>query len=104
MFLVNYNFNKFFLVFLPIFVCSLLAINAFSNNGGLPKLFKLNSMIKALENNLIVITKDADFLEHKVNLITLQPIDKDLLEELAHINTGLSYKTEYFIPYKITSN
>ena len=104
MFLVNYNFNKFFLVFLPIFVCFLLTINAFSNNGGLPKLFKLNSMIKELENNLNVITKDADFLEHKVNLISIQPIDKDLLEELAHINTGLSYKTEYFIPYKKISN
>ncbi len=98
MFLISYNVKKFLLFFVPIFVSTILIFNAFSHNGGLPKLFILNSKIKLLEKELIILTKDVNFLEHKVKLISVKPIDKDLLEELAH-NNGLSYSTDYFIPF-----
>ena len=92
--------GRYLFVFSPFFISIILVVNAFTSNGGLPQLLLLQSKLNVYEQKLFILTKDADYLEHKVNLIKGPVIDMDLLEELAHTNLGFSYSNELLIPTK----
>ena len=97
-FSLNY-FKKYFFVILPIFFSGVLIINAFSNNGGLQEFFLLKKKIEYSQENLVFLRKDADKLQYKIDLISGNIIDQDLLEELAQKNLGYIYSNEVILSF-----
>ena len=89
----NYIFS-----FIPLLICGVLILNAFSNNGGAPELWLLNDKIEILEQKLSTIKSEADYLEYKVGLISGPQIDADLLEELAYQLLGFVHNNNLVIP------
>ena len=89
----NYIFS-----FIPLLICGVLILNAFSNNGGVPELWLLNDRIEILEQKIATFKSEADYLEHKVALISGPQIDADLLEELAHKLLGFVHSNNLVIP------
>ena len=84
---------------IPILISVLLVVNAFGNNGGLPKYFLLKNQIVLTEQKLKILDKEIFVTRNKVNLIKGPEIDKDLLEELAYQYLGYTYKNNFFVPF-----
>ena len=91
---------KIIYAFIPILISVLLIVNAFGNNGGLPKYFLLKSQILLTEQKLKILDKEIFITRNRVNLIKGPEIDKDLLEELAYQYLGYTYKNNLFVPFK----
>ena len=85
---------------IPVLISVLLILNAFGNNGGLPKYFFLKSQIFLTEQKLKILDKDIFITRNRVNLIKGPEIDKDLLEELAYQYLGYTYKDNLFMPFR----
>ena len=85
---------------IPILISLLLILNAFGNNGGLPKYFFLKSQILLTEQKLKILDKEIFIARNRVNLIKGPEIDKDLLEELAYQYLGYTYKNNLFVPFE----
>ena len=85
---------------IPILISLLLILNAFGNNGGLPKYLFLKSQILFTEQKLKILDKEIFIARNRVNLIKGPEIDKDLLEELAYQYLGYTYKNNLFMRLK----